>query len=107
MANVEIKPAAGHEAATGAVVAGCARELWAGTELPLLSSFSETALLAARFQDVFLVTMGTTLGMMAANAPAVLLGEAAARFAPLALVRTIAAGLFAVLGVWIIVAALL
>lgn len=48
MANVEIKPAAGHEAATGAVVAGCARELWAGTELPLLSSFSETALLAAR-----------------------------------------------------------
>lgn len=66
-----------------------------------------TALLAARFQDVFLVTVGTTLGMMAANAPAVLLGEAAARFAPLALVRTIAAGLFAVLGVWIIVAALL
>ncbi|WP_313954126.1 glycerophosphodiester phosphodiesterase [Accumulibacter sp.] len=48
LANVEIKPAAGLEAATGAVVARCVRELWAGAELPLLSSFSEVALAAAR-----------------------------------------------------------
>ncbi|WP_291991572.1 glycerophosphodiester phosphodiesterase [Candidatus Accumulibacter sp. ACC003] len=48
MVNVEIKPAAGFEATTGAVVARCVRELWAGVELPLLSSFSEVALAAAR-----------------------------------------------------------
>lgn len=65
-----------------------------------------TVLLAARFQDIVLVTLGTTLGMMAANAPAVLLGEAAARIVPLSIVRRIAAALFVALGVWIIVAAL-
>ena len=48
MANVEIKPAAGFEAITGEVVARQVSELWAGAELPLLSSFSEEALLAAR-----------------------------------------------------------
>ncbi|MDB5467655.1 MAG: hypothetical protein JWQ46_2417, partial [Phenylobacterium sp.] len=40
-----------------------------------------TSLLAARFHDIALVTVGTTLGMMAANVPAVLLGEAATRVA--------------------------
>lgn len=48
-ANVEIKPAAGHERATGDVVAKLARELWKGSALqPLLSSFSIEALDAAR-----------------------------------------------------------
>lgn len=47
-ANVEIKPSAGHEAATGRKVALAARELWAGQPPPLLSSFSAEALAAAR-----------------------------------------------------------
>ena len=47
-ANVEIKPAAGFEARTGEVVARSVLALWADDELPLVSSFSETALAAAR-----------------------------------------------------------
>ena len=48
-ANVEIKPAQGHERATGEAVARMARELWRGAPLgPLLSSFSVEALAAAR-----------------------------------------------------------
>ena len=46
--NVEMKPAAGFEALTGEVVARQVRRLWATGELPLVSSFSETALAAAR-----------------------------------------------------------
>lgn len=50
--NVEIKPAQGHEAATGREVARMTRALWrtapAGTPVPLLSSFSAEALAAAR-----------------------------------------------------------
>ena len=47
-ANVEIKPAAGFETLTGDVVAREIRQLWAGADLPLVSSFSESALAAAR-----------------------------------------------------------
>ena len=48
-ANVEIKPAQGHERATGEAVARMTRELWRGAPLaPLLSSFSIDALAAAR-----------------------------------------------------------
>lgn len=46
--NVEIKPAPGFEALTGETVARHALELWRGAALPLLSSFSEAALRAAR-----------------------------------------------------------
>ncbi len=47
--NVEIKPTTGHEAETGTDVARAVARLWAGADLPpLLSSFSETALEAAR-----------------------------------------------------------
>lgn len=47
-ANIEIKPAAGHERATGEVVARAAAGLWRGAkQWPLLSSFSATALRAA------------------------------------------------------------
>lgn len=48
MANVEIKPAIGHEAETGEVVARAILELWRGRSWPLVSSFSEEALVAAR-----------------------------------------------------------
>ena len=48
-ANVEIKPAQGHERATGEAVARMTRELWRGAPLgPLLSSFSVEALEAAQ-----------------------------------------------------------
>lgn len=47
-ANVEIKPAGGHEARTGDVVARVVRNLWLGHRPPLLSSFSAEALTAAR-----------------------------------------------------------
>jgi putative Ca2+/H+ antiporter (TMEM165/GDT1 family) len=57
-----------------------------------------TVALAARFDDIILVTLGTTAGMLAANVPAVFLGEVAATKIPLKLVRGIAAGVFALLG---------
>jgi len=63
-----------------------------------------TAALGARFQDVALVAAGTTLGMMLANAPAVLIGEAAATKLPLKLIRLVAAASFAAIGLWILVA---
>jgi glycerophosphoryl diester phosphodiesterase len=48
-ANVEIKPALGHERATGEAVARMTRDLWKGAPLaPLLSSFSPVALAAAQ-----------------------------------------------------------
>lgn len=59
-----------------------------------------TIALGARFPNLALVTAGTTLGMMAANVPAVLLGEVAAKKIPMKLVRSVAAVIFAALGVW-------
>lgn len=48
-ANVEIKPAAGFEARTGEVVGRMVADLWLDSPLPpLISSFSEEALAAAR-----------------------------------------------------------
>ena len=58
-----------------------------------------TIALAARYQSVVIVTIGTTLGMMIANIPAVYLGEIAARRLPLNWMRRIAAGIFFVMAV--------
>ena len=66
-----------------------------------------TTLLAARFQDVALVAAGTTVGMMVANIPAVLLGEAATRIVPLSTVRIVAAVIFGLIGAWVLAAAFL
>lgn len=66
-----------------------------------------TTLLAARFQDIAIVAAGTTLGMMIANVPAVLLGEAATRLVPLRYVRVGAALIFLMLGAWVLTAAFL
>ena len=66
-----------------------------------------TTLLAARFQDIAVVAAGTTLGMMIANVPAVLLGEAATRIVPLRYVRVGAALIFLILGAWVLAAAFL
>ena len=66
-----------------------------------------TTLLAARFHEIFIVTVGTTLGMMLANAPAVFLGEAATRVVPLRYVRIAAAVVFALIGLSVLFAAFL
>jgi putative Ca2+/H+ antiporter (TMEM165/GDT1 family) len=58
-----------------------------------------TVALAAQYQALGLVVMGTTLGMMIANVPAVYLGERVAHKIPVRLVHGVAAALFAVLGV--------
>jgi putative Ca2+/H+ antiporter (TMEM165/GDT1 family) len=57
-----------------------------------------TVALAARFNSLVLVTAGTTVGMLLANAPVVLFGDAIARRLPLHIVRVVAALLFLVLG---------
>ncbi|MBU3993082.1 MAG: TMEM165/GDT1 family protein [Alphaproteobacteria bacterium] len=61
-----------------------------------------TVALGARFHDVLPVTMGTTLGMMIANVPAVFVGHELLKYVPLNIVRMIAAGLFLVIGLWVI-----
>ncbi|MBI1329227.1 MAG: UPF0016 domain-containing protein [Alphaproteobacteria bacterium] len=61
-----------------------------------------TVALAARFQDIVVVTMGTTLGMMLANAPAVFIGHEALKHVPLHAVRLIAAALFFGIGFWLL-----
>ncbi|MBF0325045.1 MAG: TMEM165/GDT1 family protein [Alphaproteobacteria bacterium] len=58
-----------------------------------------TVALAARYLDVVVVAMGTTLGMMIANVPAVLLGNVAAEKLPLKLVHAVAASIFVLLGI--------
>jgi putative Ca2+/H+ antiporter (TMEM165/GDT1 family) len=57
-----------------------------------------TVALAARFDDLFQVVAGTTLGMMIADVPAVFVGDRAAKKIPMKLVHGIAAVMFAVLG---------
>ena len=58
-----------------------------------------TVAMAARYDDVMLVVIGTTLGMMISNVPAVFAGDKLASKIPMKLVHSIAAGVFAVLGV--------
>jgi len=58
-----------------------------------------TIMLAARYNALITVTAGTTLGMMIANVPAVLLGDRAVRIMPIAWVHRIAAAVFAAIGV--------
>lgn len=58
-----------------------------------------TVALAAQYQSLFAVVAGTTLGMMLANVPAVIMGDRIAHKMPVKLVHRIAAGIFAVLGI--------
>jgi putative Ca2+/H+ antiporter (TMEM165/GDT1 family) len=58
-----------------------------------------TVALGAQFQGALVaVVMGTTVGMMLANVPAVLIGERLAQRLPLATIRWIAAALFIATG---------
>ncbi len=58
-----------------------------------------TVALAAQYHAFVPVVAGTTLGMMIANVPAVLLGNRIADKMPVRLVHMIAAAIFAILGV--------
>src|SRR5438477_10740957 len=58
-----------------------------------------TVMLAARFNNLVAVVAGTTLGMLIADVPVVLIGNLAANKIPFKAVRIVAAGLFAVLAV--------
>jgi len=58
-----------------------------------------TVMLAARFDAPVVVTAGTTLGMMLANAPALWLGDALLKRVPIAWVHRVAAVVFLGLGV--------
>ena len=61
-----------------------------------------TIALGARFHDALAVTVGTTLGMMLANVPAVFLGEELVKRVPLKVVRWVAAALFLAIGAWLL-----
>jgi len=58
-----------------------------------------TVALAAHYRDLLAVVAGTTLGMLVADVPAVLLGDIVARKIPMRLMHGVAALIFAVLGV--------
>ena len=58
-----------------------------------------TVVLAARYAETAQVVAGTTLGMVLANAPVVLLGDKLMRRLPLVWAHRFACGLFLVLGV--------
>jgi len=58
-----------------------------------------TVALAAQYQAIFSVVAGTTFGMMIANVPAVLLGDQIAGCIPVRVVHSLAAAIFAILGV--------
>ncbi len=61
-----------------------------------------TVALAARFPSLVAVVSGTTLGMMLANVPAVLLGEVAAKKLPMRVVHGIAGAMFLVMGLLVL-----
>jgi putative Ca2+/H+ antiporter (TMEM165/GDT1 family) len=58
-----------------------------------------TVALAAKYSSLSAVIAGTTLGMMLANVPAVLLGDIAVRKVPMKAVRAVAAAIFVLLGI--------
>lgn len=57
-----------------------------------------TVALVAQYHAFYYVVAGTTLGMMIANVPAVLLGEKIAQRMPVRIVHAVAAAIFAILG---------
>lgn len=61
-----------------------------------------TVMLAAQYESLFWVVMGTTAGMMLANAPVVFFGDKINRFVSIKVVHAVAAVLFAGMGVLIL-----
>ena len=60
---------------------------------------------AAKYPSLAAVIAGTTLGMLVADAPVVLFGNALATKVPIKVIRTVAALMFAALGVYTLFAA--
>jgi len=58
-----------------------------------------TVALAAQYQSLIAVVVGTTLGMMIANVPAIYLGDRFAHRLPIRLIHLVAAAVFFALGV--------
>ncbi|MEL1782493.1 TMEM165/GDT1 family protein [Acinetobacter baumannii] len=58
-----------------------------------------TVALAARYDSIFWVMLGTTLGMMIANAPAVFIGNKLAERLSIALIHKIGAAIFFIVGI--------
>ncbi len=58
-----------------------------------------TVALAAQYQSLLWVVVGTTLGMMIANVPAVYVGDKLAGRLPISLIHKVAACIFAALGI--------
>ncbi|WP_426414890.1 TMEM165/GDT1 family protein [Aestuariirhabdus sp. LZHN29] len=63
-----------------------------------------TVALAAQYSDTLMVIAGTTIGMLLANVPVVILGHFAADRLPLGIIRAVAASLFAVMGLYVLIA---
>lgn len=63
-----------------------------------------TVALAARYDALATVVLGTTFGMLLANVPVVLLAGRAAKKIPFRVIRYVSAGLFAVTGLWTLLA---
>jgi putative Ca2+/H+ antiporter (TMEM165/GDT1 family) len=61
-----------------------------------------TVALAAQYAQYVAIVAGTTLGMMIANVPVVFLGEKLAKRLPLKPIRFVAAALFAIVGLLIL-----
>ncbi len=61
-----------------------------------------TVAMAAHYSSPIMVVLGTTLGMMLADVPAVFLGNSFAKKLPLKLIHSIAAGIFFVMGVLVL-----
>jgi Ca2+/H+ antiporter, TMEM165/GDT1 family len=64
-----------------------------------------TVAMAAHYPDPVLVVVGTTLGMLIADVPAVFVGDKLAQKIPMRLVHGIAAMIFAILGVFTLMGA--
>ena len=58
-----------------------------------------TVAMAAHYAAPLMVVIGTTLGMLIADVPAVLIGDKLANKIPMKLVHSIAAAIFAILGI--------
>jgi putative Ca2+/H+ antiporter (TMEM165/GDT1 family) len=64
-----------------------------------------TVALAAKYGSLIAVVAGTTVGMLLANVPAVLVGEVAAGKLPMRIVHGIAAAIFLLLGASVLLSA--
>ena len=62
-----------------------------------------TIALAAKYDNLVAVVAGTTLGMMLADVPAVLFGDRVSRKLPIRLIHGIAAAIFAIIGIGVLV----